>query len=387
MTESSVLFALLRHQICGEKVSEEVKNVLTPEILKGVYKLAGAHDLAHLAGQSLSQLGALGDDEVSQAFKKAAMQAVYRYVQLNFEYEQACSVLEKAKIPFIPLKGSVLRAHYPEPWMRTSSDMDILVKPENLDAAAAVLAEELGYVAGKKDEHDIPMRSKTGLLLELHYDTMEERHAVGKRYEMLGRIWDYAAPKKEDSYHYYLSDDMFYFFHIAHMAKHFEMGGCGIRTFMDLWIMSHRMEFDAQKREKILKDGNLMAFATGAEALTACWFNNAPKNELTSQMEAFVLWGGTFGNIQNKAIVGQAREGSKVKYLLSRVFLPYSTMKQVYPVLQKHKWLTPVYHPIRWAEMVFRGDMARTMSEVKHTGETNTSQRDAMAQMLRELDM
>ena len=43
------------------------------------------------------QLGALGDDEVSQAFKKAAMQAVYRYVQLNFEYEQACSVLEKAK--------------------------------------------------------------------------------------------------------------------------------------------------------------------------------------------------------------------------------------------------------------------------------------------------
>ena len=33
MTESSVLFALLRHQICGEKVSEEVKNALTPEIL------------------------------------------------------------------------------------------------------------------------------------------------------------------------------------------------------------------------------------------------------------------------------------------------------------------------------------------------------------------
>ncbi len=387
MTQSNILFALLRHQICGEKVSEEVKNALTPELLKGVYKLAASHDLAHLAGQSLSQLGVLGDDEVSQNFKKTAMQAVYRYVQINFEFEQVCATLEEAKIPFIPLKGSVLRNYYPEAWMRTSSDIDVLVKPENLERAAGVLIEKLGYHAGKKDEHDLPMRSKTGFLLELHYDTMEERHAKGKRYEMLARIWDYAAPKNADSCHYYLSDDMFYFFHIAHMAKHFEMGGCGIRTFMDLWIMSHRMEYDAEKREKILKDGNLTAFATGAEALTDCWFGDRTPDELTRQMEQFVLWGGTFGNIQNKAIVGQAREGSKAKYLLSRVFLPYSTMKQVYPILQKHKWLTPVYHPVRWAEMVFRGDMGRAVNEVKHTGETNTSQRDAMAQMLRELDM
>ena len=62
-------------------------------------------------------------------------------------------------------------------------------------------------------------------------------------------------------------------------------------------------------------------------------------------------------------------------------------MKEVYPVLQKHKWLTPVYHPVRWTEMIFRGDMGRAVREVKHTGETNVSQRDAMAQMLRELDM
>lgn len=387
MTESNILFALLRYQICGENVSEEVKQAVTPEVLEKVYRLANSHDLAHLAGQSLSQLGLLADDEVSEKFKKKAMQAVYRYVQLNFEYEQACAVLEEAKIPFMPLKGSVLRAHYPEPWMRTSSDMDVLVKPENLDAAAAVLTEKLGYVAGKKDEHDIPMRSKSGLLLELHYDTMEERHAKGKRYEMLGRIWDYAAPKTADSCHYYLSDDMFYFFHIAHMAKHFEMGGCGIRTFMDLWIMRNRMEYDTEKRAQILKDGNLTAFAAAAEALSACWFENAPLDELTTQMEQFVLWGGTFGNLQNRAIVGQAREGGKAKYLLSRVFLPYSTMKQVYPVLQKHKWLTPVYHPVRWVQMVSRGDMGRAVSEVKHTGQTNTSQRDAMAQMLRELDM
>ena len=386
MTESGILFALLRHQICGQEVSEAVKQALTPDMLAKVYRLAHSHDLAHLAGQSLSQLGLLGEDEVSGKFKKRAMQAAYRYVQINFEYEQICATLEAAKIPFIPLKGSVLRPYYPEGWMRTSSDIDVLVQPENLNAAVAAL-EEKGYQAGKKDEHDIPMRSKSGFLLELHYTTMEERHAKGKRFEMLERIWEHAAPKEEGSCHCYLSDEMFYFFHMAHMAKHFELGGCGIRTFMDIWVMNHRMDFDPEKRKQILLDGNLHAFANAAEALTECWFGNAPMDELTEQLEQFILWGGTFGNVQNKAIVGQAREGGKARYLLRRVFMPYSVMCQVYPVLQKHKWLTPVYHPVRWAQMVVSGGMGKTMREIKHTGETNTSQRDAMAQMLRELDM
>ena len=35
--------------------------------------------------------------------------------------------IKKVQIPFLPLKGSVIRQYYPEPWMRTSCDIDILV--------------------------------------------------------------------------------------------------------------------------------------------------------------------------------------------------------------------------------------------------------------------
>ena len=82
-------------------------------------------------------------------------------------------------------------------------------------------------------------------------------------------------------------------------------------------------------------------------------------------MERFVLWGGTFGNLQNRAIVGQAREGGKARYLLRRVFLPYSTMKEVYPVLQKHPWLTPVYQVVRWCRLVFTPDAKLTAQKMK----------------------
>lgn len=29
-----------------------------------------------------------------------------------------------------------------------------------------------------------------------------------------------------------MKEEMFYFYHIAHLAKHFEVGGCGIRQII-----------------------------------------------------------------------------------------------------------------------------------------------------------
>ena len=49
------------------------------------------------------------------------MIAIYRYEKINYELNRLRSALNEAQIPFIPLKGSVLRQYYPEPWMRTSS--------------------------------------------------------------------------------------------------------------------------------------------------------------------------------------------------------------------------------------------------------------------------
>ena len=125
MYTQSVLFQLLRIAVCGEAVTEQLKTACTPEMLEAVYDLAARHDLAHLVGQAASKLD-LADSEILEKCKKTAMHALMRYMQLNYEYEQVCQVLEQEKIPFIPLKGSVLRNDYPEPWMRTSCDVDIL---------------------------------------------------------------------------------------------------------------------------------------------------------------------------------------------------------------------------------------------------------------------
>ena len=86
-----------------------------------LYKLSKAHDLAHLVGDALIKNDLIGNDEIKEKYQKQVMIAIYRYEKINYELNRLRSALNEAQIPFIPLKGSVLRQYYPEPWMRTSS--------------------------------------------------------------------------------------------------------------------------------------------------------------------------------------------------------------------------------------------------------------------------
>ena len=147
MSKEQLLLAMVRSTVCGESLSDGVVQACTPEMLEDVCALAYKHDLLHLVGQALSKKPVTPCEALEKS-KKAAMQAFMRYVQRNHEYVQVCAILEDAKIPYIPLKGTVLREYYPEAWMRTSCDTDILVKEENLDAATALLVEKMGYRAG-----------------------------------------------------------------------------------------------------------------------------------------------------------------------------------------------------------------------------------------------
>lgn len=364
MTTEDVLFSLLTAEVCGRTVSEEVKASLSEEMLTEVYGLAKEHDLAHLVGDTLSKLGVLCDNEISRKFKQAAMQAVYRYVRLDHAYQQICQVLEEAKIPFIPLKGSVLRSCYPESWMRTSCDIDILVREDSLTAAIKVLEDVLGYELGKKGSHDVSLYLPMGVHLELHYDLIEGEWLPYAR-EILARYWDMAVPCGQRQFHLQVSDELFYFYHVAHMAKHVEIGGCGIRTFLDLWVLNHRVEFDREKREKLLAEGSLLKFAEAAEALSEIWFSGAEKDAQSAQFEEFILKGGTYGTLKNHMVVQQRKMKGGFRYALSRVFLPYRKICFYYPVLQVHKWLTPVFQVVRWCRILFKGGVKRALNELQ----------------------
>ncbi len=362
-----IMLSSIRAQVCG--ADSTLYGEISDENLCLLYKLSKEQDMAHIVASELEKQKMLKDgDEISEKFRKQQLIAVLRYERISYELGEICAVLEKNKICHMPLKGSVMRRYYGEPWMRTSSDIDILVKKEELDQAVRALSDGLGYKCEKFENtprliHDVSMFSPSGVHLELHFETVEEKRACNAN-EVLSDIWEYAIPRSGFSYSFDTRDDMFYFYHVAHMAKHFEESGCGIRFFLDMWLLNTSADFDRNEREKLLQKGGLLDFEKAASKMAEIWFSKEEYDDTSRIMEAFVLNSGIYGSAHNKVAFKVKKEG-KAGYVLHKIFPPYTTMKRIFPVLEKHKVLLPVYYVVKWFKIAFRGDIGRSVSQIK----------------------
>lgn len=378
------LFILLRAAIHGNQLQETERTHLSDDVISELFMLAKRHDIAHLYAVGLDINGLLQNatDEIG----KEIIKAIYRYTQISYEYIKLCDTLEAAHIAFMPLKGSVLRKWYPEPWMRTSCDIDILVKADEVDKAAEYLVNSLGYVHNGKGSHDISLFSPGKQHIELHYDLVEDGWANASS-EVLKSVWETAVVHEGKKYWLEMPDEMFYFYHLAHMAKHFEQGGCGIRPFIDLWILDGIDGVDVVKRNELLMQGNLLKFTEVARRLSKVWLDNAEHTEITKQMEQYILRGGVYGTSENRIAVQQQKKGGRLKYALSKIFIPYDTIKFHYPILQKHRWLTPIMEVRRWFKLAFCGHAKRSMRELKQNSKISVSEAENIQSFLKNIGL
>lgn len=387
MEISHIMFALLRFEINGMQLCDEVKNLITPEALPALFKLSKKHDLAHLVGGALDKNGLLPDgSEAKKRFLQERAMAVYRYEQIQYEFEQICDVLEKEKIPFLPLKGSVIRQYYPEPWMRTSCDIDILVKENTLEATAQLLCEQLGYESEiQRTVNELSVFAPNGVHLELHYDLTE-----GDKYgrEVLSHIWDYVTLKEGSSSWYLLSDSAFYFYHIAHMVKHFEHGGCGVRPFLDLWLLKNKVSYNQVEKVELLQQGEFLKFAQASEVMASIWFGEKDRDELSERLQLYILTGGVYGSLQNRVGMQQSKKGGKIKYILSRIFISNKELKIKYPQVAKRPWLAPFYHIKRWLKPLMQKQSRNvSLMELSETSSVEENTRKENARLLKDLGL
>ncbi len=384
---TKILFALLRSAMTGQEITAEERNLYGEEILSPLFSLAKKHDMAHLAAVALEKNSLLDkNNSLAQAFLQEQMKAVYRYEQLNYELNELCETLENAKIPFIPLKGSVIRKYYPEPWMRTSCDIDILIKEDDLDKALKVLIEELDYKEEGKRSHDVSLFSSSNVHIELHYSLIEE-DVLSKADEPLKDIWNYITAKEGYSYHKLLTNEMFYYYHIAHMAKHYVLGGCGIRPFLDLVVINQNLDLNKEKKNGLLALGGLDKFAKQVENLASVWFDDKEYTAFTKQMEDYLLKAGVYGNIENKVAIQQVKKGGKFKYLFQKIWLPYNVIKFHYPSLERYKWLLPFYQVRRWFKLLFKGGVKRSVNEIKATSSVSKQEKAFTQNMIEQLGL
>lgn len=388
MTTTDVMLALVCAEITQSDVSNDTRDALnqyTPEMYEQLYQLSKKHDILQVVAGALVRNGLLKDAETAKQFRTGQLVAIYRWQKLDQAFTEITQVLEQEEIPYMPLKGSVIRDLYPEPWLRTSCDIDILVSKDDLSKAIDALVDKAGYKTDRKQQyHDVSLYSPAGVHLELHFHIKEEMDNIDG---LLTMVWNYTVQDCARKFCYYQTNEFFMFHHIAHMAYHFLHGGCGVKPFIDLYIITRKMAYDEKAVRDFCKQCAIEDFYSHVLYLTEVWFGNESHTALSRQTEEYILNGGVYGTQENKELIRQSKQSNKWKYAVSRIWLSYDVLKTVYPVIVKQKWLFPFMQVRRWIEFVFSGKRKQSEQVLKDNCRASNEQVSAMTDFLNEIGL
>ena len=331
-----------------------------------LFALARRHDLGHLLGGVLSRHGDASDEKIRAALERERLRAVWRAGVLSHEEERITALLDREGIPYIPLKGAVVRPLWPEPWMRTSCDLDLLVHREDAAAAATLICENLGYTAKGETYHNHSLYSEgEAVHLELHFSLTEG----GTADPALSRVWDYAAPLR--GARWVLSPAFLLFHLVSHLATHFLNGGGGARAIADLYLVRAMLEIDGEEFAALAREAGLLTFARAVFALSEVWFSDGTPTAETDLLGERLLRGCLYGDTDRRAAVERAkatapaarREARRARraYLRARLFPAREQLLVLYPRLARHGWLLPLCTLHRWGRLLLGGRLRLTL--------------------------
>ena len=359
---------------------------ISEEELKNIIKLAQAHRMLPMVIDSLVKSGVVQrETPVCNVLRKKQYSEILKSQKRDFELQRISELLERLGVKFIPLKGSVIKNLYPEPWMRTSCDIDVLILKEDIERVTEGFITELGYKRYSETFHDVSFNAESQVHIELHHTLVEDDYKDGVK-RLLDSVWDYSFVKNGGC-EMEMSPDMFMFYHIAHMAKHITLGGCGIRPFADLYFLRQRFDLDSEAFKSMLKSAELVTLFEAAMKLCDVWFSDAEHTDLSAQLEKFVLEGGVFGTVESALVAKRITGESNKKHVLKLLFLPRKQLELVYPSLKKCPYLFPVFQVRRWFRLLDSKKRKKYIGAVKIGSTLNEERIDKISLLMKELEL
>lgn len=330
--------------------------------IESLYAYQSRQDVTNMAYVALQKLG-YSDDELKlflMDYKKAKL----RVARFEIGGQQLFATLEKAHVSFIPLKGALLKDLYPNPAMRYFTDYDIYVGSE-IDRAEQVMFD-LGYEKKTDFEtNDVSYVKEPTMHIELHKDLFPDD------YDFEG-YFDDPFPRtylKDDcQYHHPYRNDDFFIHVLCHLYKHFTFGGCGLKQYLDIYVMQQKMELDWGYIRSELASVGLDGFLDTTLKLTGYFFGGDELDDELIEIAGFVFGNTTFGSTDNRLVLdydkghGEKRTFWKqVVYFADRWQLNFSQMKPRYPILKYLPFLLPFCYIHRLlAGLIFRRDTVKS---------------------------
>ena len=318
-----------------------------------LFSVSKAHGIQALVFRGLNELQPDCMDPVWKQWENQVNQLLAQSVVQLQERDELIDIFTRAEMDVLPVKGCWLKELYPDINDRQMSDLDMLVREEDVSRAEVLLLER-GY---RKDEvgfHHTVYRQAPYLVLELHTSLLPKIDEHRSYYE---DVWN-RATAGENPRLYRLKPEDAYIYYLVHLNMHLSEGGSGIRSILDncIYLRAHPY-MDQAYLDRELDTLGLSPMARQVQALSHCWFETG--QEIPEELQSFaqaVCEAGTYGfwenRVQNRMEHLAKRYPNPVirffAYCLPRFFLPMPTMKRRYPILEK----LPVLLPFCWAARV-----------------------------------
>jgi hypothetical protein len=368
------------HLLLFEIIKKTLRNeVFEGQVSKELYIIAKENGVSGMVYKTLNPLN--DEQNVLSLFKKD----YYEYVRTDTlqlkTIEEVRQIFSNSYIDHIFLKGSFLKNIYPETYMRSMGDIDILVKRDKMRLVHQIL-EEYKYINwSNSSAHDCFHKGQK-IFLEIHPKLDSEFDP--KYSPMFEEVWEDVT--KVASYEYEFKPMFHLAYLLYHMIKNLSSAGIGLRNVLDigLFVQKYESKLPSEQLHDYLEKFHIDTFFSNILYLSITYFgfkldedyliNYQPDEEFTNNITIFILKSGVHGQgaENNPFLSGMTKSTldensiSKGKYMfiLYKIFPPYRLMRGMYPYINKYPFLLPITWIQRAYKLVFK-KTKNTMGKLK----------------------
>lgn len=356
-SEISYEYIYLLRLICSVVNRTNAEIPEKPVNWRALYGIAAAHSLSAILYEAVEKLPSehKPDDDILACLAQLYREQMVTDINLTVETERLLSLFAQNGIEAMAFKGIVTKNDYPKSYLRTMSDIDILIKDEDRDTTENILLGE-GYKKESVGFKDSSFRKDGILHFEIHTNLLEE-DAQG--FEYFSKIWDRAEQRESKFFVMSLEDT--YLFMLEHLANHLLFGGAGLRMYLDVYLFNknHKSELKREYVDFVLSKLNLAEFERETLKISENFFSPSTKFEGDFKTEAFILSLSTFGSREvyfaANAVKSKDSSSAKngIKLVLGKVFPSFKALKLKYRAVKSVPVLYPVFIPVFWFERAF----------------------------------
>ena len=307
-----------------------------------IFAVTSEHKIAAAVAIALERAG-LQDARTTGAIAYA----LKKRLLFEQEYARIKAGLEAAGIWYMPLKGAVLQSFYPLPGMREFADYDILIDKERSGDVKNIM-ESLGFTTESYNSthHDVYIKPPV-LNFEIHTALFEpeiENTAIYEYYQDVQKRLTGASFEKQ------FTPEDFYLYMLSHEYKHYQNKGTGLRSLLDTYVFLKKQSLDWDYIKEETEKLGLSDFEKANRSLACHLFDEEELTDAEQKMLGYIISSGAFGTIEHRVENQITKKGSRRRYFLSRLTLPYDIMLQCYPILKK----CPLLYPFCWTHRIVR---------------------------------